>query len=225
MAGKTFGRAAARASIHRQTAAPKDPRKWGAKCDLCPLKGSPYVWGDGNPKALIAFIGEAPGREETKVQVPFVGKSGELLEAFLGRLKLTRGEVWLDNAIMCFPPGGELREYLQRKRKEYKGTDQEFHNPVDCCRPRLFHALGVPKCGGCGKWLRGPDELVCRCQSPLGQVRPRDDKGLRHHIPVVQPMGNAGLESTLGVSGITERRGYYEDMKARQQRLRGKREE
>lgn len=210
-------RAYGRKAITRATAAPKHPRDWGARCDVCPLKGSKPVYGDGNRRASLAIIGEAPGREEVQVGIPFVGASGNYLENLLGRLEVSRTEVWVDNAIACFPPGGDLDAYLQRAKKEGKEAKLEWHHPVDCCRPRLFRALGIPPCKLCGKWLSGPDALVCRCPKPLPVT-------WSHHpeVPSVVAAGNAALRSLLGVTGITERRGYVEDMKARRKALRGK---
>lgn len=202
-----------RANFERQTTPPSDPRKWGAKCDLCPLKGSSVVFGDGNVDADIAFVGEAPGQEEARVGVPFIGRSGESLENFIAQCGLKRTEVWVDNAIACFPPGGNLDDFLTIAKKAAKADKREFHSPVDCCRPRLFWALGIPQCSKCGRWCRGPDALVCTCPKP-SPVFPAGTA----RVSVAQPLGNAALQSLTGLTGIMERRGYRENMEERRER-------
>ena len=63
------------------------------------------VFGDGNPKSQLMFIGEAPGSEEDRQGVPFVGKSGKLLDKILSYIGLDRGQFYITNAIYWRPPG------------------------------------------------------------------------------------------------------------------------
>ena len=225
----------ARGKFDRLTDHPTDPRVWGAQCDRCPLNGSRPVFGDGDPNTRYAFIGEAPGREEVKVGVPFIARSGELFEAYIAKYSLNRTEVWIDNAICCFPPGGDLKSYLQVFKKQAKKAGVEFLHPVDACRPRLFTALRVPKCKKCGKWMRGPDALMCRCVSPLpvsvnpfGATTQKQKVGGRTALakraityPVATGvMGNFAMLSILGFDGITAHHSYVEDMHARRERLK-----
>lgn len=206
---------------YRQSEHPKDPREWGAKCDSCPLKGATPVWGDGPRDAVLAFVGEAPGRDEVSIGLPFVGRSGQTWENWLSRHNLNRRQVWVDNAIMCFPPGGDMKLFLQREKKVWKSAKREWQSPVDCCRPRLMRALKVPLCK-CGKWMRGPNEHVCLCRAPkwLKVYKLLEREG--HRMPVTtMPMGNYAMEAVLGFGGITQRRGYVEDMKARRERMLG----
>lgn len=191
----------------------RDPRQDGALCDLCPLKHSTPVFGEGALTAEIAVVGEAPGREEVKEARPFIGKSGAKLEADLEHIGSARSRVWIDNAIACFPPGGDLDDFIKRSKKEAKDDadalgDSTFHHPVDCCRPRLFKALRIPKCKKCGKWEAGPAEIICLCHQPLW-VKPAGGPG----PTVVIAAGNAALESLTGVGGITKWRGSPIDMK------------
>lgn len=212
-----------------------DPRKWGAKCDQCPLNGQQPVWGDGPPNALVAYLGEAPGRDEVAMGIPFIGRSGQTFENWLGKKKLTRNDVWVDNAIMCFPPGGELKLFLQVARKTHKANQKgvkkdeqvAFSHPVDCCRPRLMAQLRIPRCENCStaaqpKWLRGPDKFLCTCKTPrvLPIYKQMAKEGF---VParVWQQMGNFAMESTLGFSGITAHRGYCENMAERRSRVLG----
>ncbi len=63
------------------------------------------VFGDGNPKARVMFIGEAPGREEDLRGVPFVGRSGQLLDRMMAAIELDRTSAYITNVIAWRPPG------------------------------------------------------------------------------------------------------------------------
>ncbi|HXL02905.1 MAG TPA: uracil-DNA glycosylase [Candidatus Atribacteria bacterium] len=76
-------------------------------CTLCPLSQSrtKIVFGEGDPDALLMFIGEAPGEEEDRTGRPFVGKAGQLLTKILQSVDLKREEVYIANMVKCRPPG------------------------------------------------------------------------------------------------------------------------
>jgi uracil-DNA glycosylase len=191
----------------RLTPAPADPRAWGARCDVCPLRGATPVFGDGKVNPSLAVVGEAPGREEEAVGIPFIGKSGEALTESLERAGMARSMVFIDNAVACFPPGGDMKAFIQKAKKQAKASaGVEWHEPVDCCRPRLFFALGIPQCVTCGKWKAGPDS--CGCKTPRW-LYPKPKDGVERRPPrSVLLLGNAALESVLGVDGIMSRAGY-----------------
>lgn len=73
----------------------------------CGLKktATNLVFGDGNPQADIIFIGEAPGAEEDRKGVPFVGPSGQLLDRMLASIGLDRTSVFISNTVFWRPPG------------------------------------------------------------------------------------------------------------------------
>jgi len=73
------------------------------KCRLHALAKNP-VPGEGNINTDIVFIGEAPGATEDETGRPFVGRAGKLLEAALGKINLTREDVWIGNVIKHRPP-------------------------------------------------------------------------------------------------------------------------
>jgi len=75
--------------------------------DGCGLKkmATNTVFGDGNPKARIVFIGEGPGAEEDRQGVPFVGAGGALFDAMLGSIGLDRSNVYMSNIVFWRPPG------------------------------------------------------------------------------------------------------------------------
>ena len=63
------------------------------------------VFGDGSPEARLMFVGEAPGSEEDQSGVPFVGKSGQLLDKMLGAIGIARSDVYIANVVPWRPPG------------------------------------------------------------------------------------------------------------------------
>ena len=73
----------------------------------CPLSktATNLVFGDGNPEARIVLIGEAPGAEEDRRGLPFVGPSGRLLDRMLASIGLDRGTVFISNIVYWRPPG------------------------------------------------------------------------------------------------------------------------
>ena len=62
------------------------------------------VFGAGNPKAKLVFVGEAPGQEEDFQGLPFVGRAGQLLTKMIQAMGLSREEVYIANIIKCRPP-------------------------------------------------------------------------------------------------------------------------
>jgi DNA polymerase len=75
--------------------------------DGCALKSTAtrLVFADGNPQARLMFVGEAPGREEDIEGLPFVGRSGQLLNRMIAAIGLNRGDVYIANVIPWRPPG------------------------------------------------------------------------------------------------------------------------
>ncbi|SEI16387.1 uracil-DNA glycosylase [Tardiphaga sp. OK245] len=75
--------------------------------DGCALKSTAtqLVFADGNPQARIMFVGEAPGRDEDIEGLPFVGRSGKLLDLMMGAIGLKRTDVYIANVIPWRPPG------------------------------------------------------------------------------------------------------------------------
>lgn len=79
-------------------------------CDKCGLQAActHVVFGEGNPKAKIMFVGEGPGREEDKQGRPFVGAAGQLLDKILASVGLSRDEVYITNVVKCRPPKNRM---------------------------------------------------------------------------------------------------------------------
>ena len=75
--------------------------------DGCALKSTAtrLVFADGNPQARVMFVGEAPGRDEDIQGLPFVGRSGQLLDRMIAAIGLDRSKAYIANVIPWRPPG------------------------------------------------------------------------------------------------------------------------
>jgi uracil-DNA glycosylase family 4 len=107
-------------------------REEEAACKNCTLwKGATtqLLDGQGPPNAKFMFVGEAPGSEEDEAGVPFIGKSGKLLNKLMRHAGLRREDVFVTNAVRCKPP------FVARKQK--KPTAKE----INACRPHLEREL------------------------------------------------------------------------------------
>lgn len=74
------------------------------RCALAALRKN-IVFGEGNPRARIVFVGEAPGADEDLQGRPFVGRAGQLLTKIIAAMKLSRADVYICNILKCRPPG------------------------------------------------------------------------------------------------------------------------
>jgi DNA polymerase len=83
-----------------------------ASCSRCGLSKTrnKLVFGEGDPKARLVFVGEAPGFDEDASGKPFVGKAGQLLTKIIQAIHLTRDQVYICNIIKCRPPGNRNPE-------------------------------------------------------------------------------------------------------------------
>jgi len=81
-------------------------------CRRCKLDGKRrhVVFGVGNPKAELVFVGEGPGEEEDKQGIPFVGAAGQLLTRMIEAMGFKRDEVYICNVVKCRPPGNRNPE-------------------------------------------------------------------------------------------------------------------
>jgi DNA polymerase len=81
----------------------------------CALKhtATRLVFADGNPQAKIMFVGEAPGRDEDIEGLPFVGRSGKLLDRMMAAIGLDRSKVYIANVIPWRPPGNRTPTPLE----------------------------------------------------------------------------------------------------------------
>ena len=79
-------------------------------CNLCQLRGgcARVVFGDGNSRARLMLIGEAPGADEDRAGIPFVGRAGQLLDRILTAAEIDREKVFITNIVKCRPPGNRI---------------------------------------------------------------------------------------------------------------------
>jgi uracil-DNA glycosylase family 4 len=99
------------------------------ECTRCKLHKHrrTIVFGDGNPKAQLVFVGEGPGADEDAQGLPFVGRAGKLLTQMIEAMGLERKDVYICNVVKCRPPENRTPE------------DDE----VSTCSPFLFRQLEV----------------------------------------------------------------------------------
>ena len=79
------------------------------KCRLCTNRTN-IVFGQGNKKARLMFIGEGPGADEDKQGIPFVGKAGQLMNNAFQALEINREDVYIANIVKCRPPSNRVPE-------------------------------------------------------------------------------------------------------------------
>ncbi len=109
-------------------------------CQRCKLvqERNNIVFGDGNPKAKLMFIGEGPGFEEDQKGLPFVGAAGQLLTRIIEAIKLSRNQVYICNIIKCRPPGNRNPE-----PDEIKACFPFVERQIAAIQPDFIIALGT----------------------------------------------------------------------------------
>ncbi len=118
----------------------EDLRKKVLNCRKCALHKSRtnVVFGEGNKKAKLLFIGEAPGFEEDKQGLPFVGRAGQLLTKIIDSVGLKREDVYIANILKCRPP--QNRNPLP---KEVKTCTPYLIKQIELIKPEVICALGT----------------------------------------------------------------------------------
>ena len=109
-------------------------------CTRCPQLAATrqtVVFGSGNADADLMFVGEAPGANEDKQGVPFVGQAGKLLDQLLGEIGLTRPDVFVVNVLKCRPPGN--RDPLPQ---EIDNCQDYLFRQLELIRPKVVCSLG-----------------------------------------------------------------------------------
>jgi uracil-DNA glycosylase family 4 len=110
-----------------------------AGCVRCRLSQgrTQVVFGAGNPRADLMFVGEAPGFHEDKQGLPFVGQAGKLLEKLLAQIGMQRSDVYIANVLKCRPPGNRDPEPL-----EVQACLPYLDRQIALIQPKLIVALG-----------------------------------------------------------------------------------
>jgi uracil-DNA glycosylase family 4 len=108
-------------------------------CTLCPLSETRtrVVFGAGNADADLMFVGEAPGSEEDRQGLPFVGRAGALLTELLEGIGMRREDVFITNVLLCRPPGNRDPQPV-----EIETCQPYLYRKLELIRPRVVGTLG-----------------------------------------------------------------------------------
>ncbi len=131
-------------------------------CSRCGLRSgcNNIVFGEGDPKARLMFIGEGPGADEDRLGRPFVGKAGQLLDKIIAAIGSSREEVYIANIVKCRPPGNRVP-----KKEEAEQCMPWLYRQIEFIKPEVIVLLGstalqnlidpsarITKCRG--NWLK-----------------------------------------------------------------------
>jgi uracil-DNA glycosylase family 4 len=110
-------------------------------CQRCRLaKGrKTIVFGQGNSRAELVFVGEAPGADEDEQGLPFVGRAGQLLNRLIQFIGMKRQDVYICNIVKCRPPGNRTPE-----KDEVESCSPFLFRQIQAIQPRLVCCLGAP---------------------------------------------------------------------------------
>lgn len=123
-------------------------------CGLCKTR-TQTVPGDGNRKARLMIVGEAPGEQEDLQGRPFVGRAGQLLEKMLEAIGLSRKEVFIANVIKCRPP-----ENRNPSPEEVESCEHFLLRQLELIQPEVIIALG-----------KFAAQTLLKTETPISQLR------------------------------------------------------
>lgn len=172
--------------------------------DGCPLRrtATNLVFGDGSPTARVVLIGEAPGAEEDRQGLPFVGPSGRLLDRMLASIGLDRSAVFISNTVFWRPPGNRAPT-----SQEVAACMPFVERIIELVAPGIVVALGGPAASA----LLGQNESVGRLRGRwFAYQAPRLD----HPIPATALFHPAYL-----LRSPAQKRLAWRDLLAIKQRL------
>jgi DNA polymerase len=122
------------------------------RCPLCGGRGT-IVFGVGDPRARLMFVGEGPGLEEDRQGEPFVGAAGKRLDRWIERIGLRRDEVYIANIVKCRPPENRVPF-----PEEAKACLPFLRRQIRAIRPEAICTLG----GTALNHLLGVEEKITR---------------------------------------------------------------
>lgn len=108
------------------------------RCRLHKQGRKQIVFGIGNPRAELMFVGEGPGADEDEQGEPFVGRAGQLLNKMIEAMGLKREQVYIANVVKCRPPGNRTPE-----KDECDTCSPFLMRQIDVIRPKAIVALGA----------------------------------------------------------------------------------
>lgn len=178
----------------------KDIEQHISACQNCPLSRTRHlpVMGRGSHEADIMVIAEAPGGQEDEQGIPFVGRSGEILDRLLKDCGLTREEIYITNILKCHPPGN------RDPREEEKAA----------CFPYLKYET----------FLLKPRIIVCLGRVAAQRIISPDFKITREHGSFIYRK-NFALTATYHPSAVLRDPSKYEAAKEDFCRIAEKRQE
>lgn len=106
-------------------------------CSACALNTPNKVPGHGHVLSRLMLVGEAPGAEEDRLQKPFVGRAGKMLDELLSKAGVDRGMIYVTNTCKCRPPGNRTP-----KGDEIMKCGVWLEHEIDLVRPKVIVALG-----------------------------------------------------------------------------------
>ena len=130
------------------------------QCTLCEELATTrksVVFGAGNVKAKLMFVGEAPGHDEDVQGLPFVGRAGQLLTKIIESIGLTRRDVFIANVLKCRPPGNR-----QPRPEEILNCEPYLKKQIEWMHPHTLCALGAFAA-----------QTLLKTGSPISQLRGR----------------------------------------------------
>jgi len=109
-------------------------------CTKCPTlcqSRSQVVFGSGNPKAEVLFIGEAPGANEDQQGIPFCGMSGQVLNELLNSVGLSREDIFITNTILCRPENNR-----NPAKEEVENCRERLDRLIEIMQPKVIVTIG-----------------------------------------------------------------------------------
>src|SRR5580700_2863946 len=108
------------------------------RCKLHKQGRKQIVFGVGNPRADLMFVGEGPGADEDAQGEPFVGRAGQLLNNMIKAMGISREQVYIANIVKCRPPGNRTPE-----REECETCSPFLMRQIAVVKPKVIVALGA----------------------------------------------------------------------------------
>jgi uracil-DNA glycosylase len=108
------------------------------RCKLHKQGRKQIVFGVGNPRAELMFVGEGPGADEDTQGEPFVGRAGQLLNNMIKAMGIRREDVYIANVVKCRPPGNRTPE-----RDECETCSPFLMRQISVIKPKVMVALGA----------------------------------------------------------------------------------
>jgi uracil-DNA glycosylase len=158
------------------------------ECTRCPLADTrtTVVFGNGDADADLMFVGEAPGANEDREGLPFVGQAGKLLDKLLDEIGMDRGQVFVANVLKCRPPGNR-----DPQPGEIESCEPYLFQQVELIEPLVVCTLG----NFATKLLRGDSTGITRLHGQA-EVRTIGSRAVRL-FPLFHPAAALYTPRTL----------------------------